>query len=578
MIAADGKWFTSRYASRPFQTNMLRIVLCFGVPTAHSASPSTSFMPVADIAVLFLYFAIVLGIGLSQRSKSGSMEGFALGDRQIAWWAVLASILAAEISAGTFFGTPGEGFALRNYTYLQLIIGYLAARVIVSAVFIPAFYKHEVVSIYEFLGKRFGPGTHKLGSAVFLVTRLLASGTRLWVPTVIIVLIWRLAHPEQLLAPINEFWLTGAALVAVTAATALYTTVGGIRAVIWTDVLQIGVLFAALGFSLFHLLGHIPGGWSGAHQALTGHDDWRVFDNGLGHAKGLWGNIKHILEQEYTVWAAFLGSTFVTLATHGTDQDMVQRMLTAKNKHQSAVATILSGLADIPIAWAVLTIGILLHVYYQANHDPLLPVDAAGKVQPNKVFPHFILTVMPAGLRGLVLAGVLATTMGSLSTALNSLATSYVRDFHFRWFGEPPDDRGRVRALRLGTVIFAVLLISVGLATAWVSSQHPQLRIIPIILGIFGYTYGSLLGVFIIGLFTKSRGSDFGNAVAMTAGFLAVAYLSALDQSIAAMFGGNGLPRPDWMPVIEFPWRIMFGTVTTVAVGLCFRTETANRR
>jgi Na+/proline symporter len=256
---------------------------------------------------------------------------------------------------------------------------------------------------------------------------------------------------------------------------------------------------------------------------------------------------------------------------------MVQRMLTAKNKRQSAAATILSGLADIPIAWTVLTIGILLGVYYQNNPDPLLPVDAAGKVQPNKVFPHFILTVMPSGLRGLVLAGVLATTMGSLSTALNSLATSYVRDFHFRWFGEPPDDRGRVRALRLGTVLFAVLLISVGLATAWVSSQHPQLRIIPIILGIFGYTYGSLLGVFIIGLYTNTRGSDFGNAVAMSAGFLVVAYLSGLDQSIAAMLGGHGLPRPDWMPVIEFPWRIMFGTLTTVAVGLCFKTPVHKR-
>jgi SSS family transporter len=535
-------------------------------------------MPVADIAVLLAYFAVVLGIGLSQRSKSGSMEGFALGDRQIAWWAVLASILAAEISAGTFFGTPGEGFALRNYTYLQLIIGYLAARVIVSAVFIPAFYRHRVVSIYEFLGTRFGPGTRKLGSAVFLITRLLASGTRLWVPTVIIVLIWRLMNPGQTMTPLNEFWLTGAALVAVTLATALYTTVGGIRAVIWTDVLQIAVLFAALGFSLYHLLTHIPGGWSGAHQLLAAKDDWVIFDSGVEGGKGFWGNVKGVLEQEYTLWAAFLGSTFVTLATHGTDQDMVQRMLTAKNKHQSAAATILSGLADIPIAWTVLTIGILLSVYYQVNPDPLLPVDAAGKVQPNKVFPHFILTVLPPGLRGLVLAGVLATTMGSLSTALNSLATSYVRDFHFRWFGEPATDRGRVRALRLGTLLFAALLIAVGLATAWVSSQHPQLRIIPIILGIFGYTYGSLLGVFIVGLFTRSRGSDAGNALAMLAGFLAVAYLSGLDQSVAGLFGGAGLPRPDWMPVIEFPWRIMFGTLVTIAVALCFRTTDAARR
>jgi len=407
-----------------------------------------------DLLVVFLYFGLVLGIGLSQRSKSRSMEGFALGDREIAWWAVLASILAAEISAGTFFGAPGEGFALRNYTYIQLIIGYLLARVVVSAVFIPAYYHHQVVSIYEFLGTRFGPRTRRASSAVFLATRTLASGTRLWVPSLLLVLMCQHWHDGAPLSPPKEFWLTGGALLVVTAATALYTTIGGIRAVIWTDVLQIIVLVAALSFSLIYLLGHIPGGLAGAHQTLQGPDDWRIFDTGLKAGAGFWGNVKHVLEQEYTIWAAFLGSTFVTLATHGTDQDMVQRMLTAKNKRQSAVATILSGLADIPIVMLVLTIGILLYVYYQANPDATLPVNDQGVVQSNKVFPHFVLTVMPGGLRGLVVAGVLATTMGSLSTALNSLATSYVRDFHFRWFGEPADERGKVRALRFGTVLF----------------------------------------------------------------------------------------------------------------------------
>jgi SSS family transporter len=524
-----------------------------------------------DILVILLYFALVFGIGFSQRAKSGSLEGFALGNREIAWWAVLASILAAEISAGTFFGAPGEGYALRNFTYIQLIIGYLLARVVVSAVFIPAFYRHNVVSIYEFLGTRFGPRTRQLASGVFLVTRVLASGSRLWVPSILLVLVWQLANAGQTLSATEEFLLTGGALVLVTLATAVYTTVGGIRAVIWTDVLQIGVLICALGFSLVYLLGHVPGGLSGALETLKGPDDLKIFDSGLEPGRGFWGNVKHVLEQEYTLWAAFIGSTFVTLATHGTDQDMVQRMLTAKDQRQSGLATILSGIADVPITMAVLAIGILLSVYYEAHPDPLLPRSAEGVVQANKVFPHFILTVMPGGLRGLVIAGVLATTMGSLGTALNSLATSYVRDFHFRWFGEPPDDKGRVRLLRLGTVLFAGLLISVALATAWVSVKHPGLRIIPIILGIFGYTYGSLLGVFMVGLFTGSRGNDGGNLLAMGAGFLAVAYLSGLDQSLAGLAGGSGLPRPPWMPVVEFPWRIFFGTVVTFAVAVSFR-------
>ena len=525
-----------------------------------------------DAIVIFAYFALILGIGLSQRSKSGSMEGFALGDRQIAWWAVLASILAAEISAGTFFGAPGEGYALRNFTYVQLMLGYLLARIVVSAVFIPAYYRHGVVSIYEFLGTRFGPVTHRLSSGVFLITRLLASGTRLWVPTMIIVIIWHLQNPGLTISPSTEFWLTAVALVLITLLTAVYTTLGGIRAVIWTDVLQIIVLVLALGFSLFYLLSHIPGGWSGATALLTSPNDLKVIDLGTQEGLGFWGNVKHILEQEYTLWAAFLGSTFVTLATHGTDQDMVQRMLTAKNKRQSAVATMLSGLADIPITLVVLGIGILLYVFYQQNVDALLPRGETGVVSSNKVFPYFVLTVMPAGLRGLVIAGVLATTMGSLSTALNSLATSYVRDFHFHWFGEPDSDAGKVKVLRFGTVLFATLLVSVALATAYVTSHNPELRILPIILGIFGYTYGSLLGVFMTGLFTRTRGNDFGNVIAMIAGFIVVAYLSGLDKDVMGLFGANGLSRPAWMPVIEFPWRIMFGTITTFTIAMMFRT------
>ncbi len=521
-----------------------------------------------DAIVVVAYFGLVIGIGLWMSRGQRSVEGFALGNRQIAWWAVAASILASEISAGTFFGTPGEGFALKNYTYLQLIIGYLLARVVVSFVFIPAYYRHNVVSIYEFLETRFGPRTRRSASAVFLVTRLLASGTRLWVPTVIFVMMWHLTFPDMAITPLGEFALCGGALLLITLATAVYTTLGGIRAVIWTDVLQIGVLFGALGFSLYYLIEHV-GGWEAAKPHLLGA---QVFDTGIKPGLGFWGNVKGVLEQEYTLWAAFIASTCVTLATHGTDQDMVQRMLTAKNKSQSAFATIVSGLIDIPITLCVLGIGILLAVHYGAHPDPLLPGQAGGKVIANQVFPYFILTAMPGGLRGLVIAGVLATAMGSLSTAINSLATSYVRDFHFRWFGEPREEAGKLRAFRFGTILFSVLFIGVGLATAWVSAMNRELRIVPIILGIFGYTYGSLLGVFLVGLFTRSRGSELGNALAMVTGFVVVVYLSALDVAIAHLFGAKGLARPSWVPEIEFPWRIFFGTLTTFAIAVCFRT------
>ncbi|NQX01973.1 sodium:proline symporter [bacterium] len=534
-----------------------------------------------DLVIIGIYFAVIIGIGVHFSRRNHNVADFALGGRSIPWWAVLASILASEISAGTFFGSPGEGFRLRNYTYAQLMIGYLLARLVVSAVFIPAFYKYNVVSIYEFLELRFGPRTRRMASAIFLLTRSLASGARLWVPTLLVVVIWNQLHPGRPLGDWEQFWVTGGALVIITILTAAYTAIGGIKAVIWTDVLQIAVLFGALGFSVWYLLGHIPGGWEGAKTHLTGPHDLKLWEwqgdvpptaEFVDRYGATWGAIKSVLESEFTVWAALFGSLFVTLATHGTDQDMVQRMLTAKNKRQSAVATILSGLADIPVTFAVLTIGILLSVYYgHVVNDPGLPM-AAGRPDNTRIFPYFVIDVMPGGLRGLVIAGVLATTMGSLGTAMNALATSYSRDFHFRWFKTPDDEAARVRIIKLSTVAFALVLIGVGLATAFVKAHNPGLSIIGIILGSFGYTYGSLLGIFMVALFTRTRGSEFGNVLAMVAGMVAVAYLSDLPNDVWKMFGGGPLYQNfAWLPVIEFPWRIMAGTLVTLAVALCFK-------
>ena len=530
-----------------------------------------------DLLVIGIYFAIIVAIGVHFSTRNRNVSEFALGGRSIPWWAVLASILASEISAGTFFGSPGEGFRSRNYTYAQLMVGYLLARLIVSAVFIPAYYRHNVVSIYEFLETRFGPRTRRIASAVFLLTRSLASGSRLWVPTLLLLVIWDRMNPGNPLGNWEQFWFTGAALVVISLLTAAYTAIGGIKAVIWTDVLQILVLICALGFSVFFLLGHIPGGWEGAKSHLTAAGDLRLWQwEGDEPADSTWGKIKSVLETEFTVWAALFGSLFVTLATHGTDQDMVQRMLTAKDKKQSAVATILSGIADIPVTYAVLTIGILLSVYYgHVVSDANLPM-AGGKPDSTRVFPYFVIDVMPGGLRGLVIAGVLATTMGSLGTAMNSLATSYSRDFHFRWFNTPDDDAARVRVIKWSTLWFTLILIGVGLATAFIKAHNPGLSIIGIILGSFGYTYGSLLGIFMVALFTRNRGSEFGNPIAMFAGFVAVAFLSNLPNDLWKMIAGGHLyTNPDWFPVIEFPWRIMAGTLVTVAVALCFKSERA---
>ncbi|MCX6935425.1 MAG: sodium:proline symporter, partial [Verrucomicrobia bacterium] len=324
------------------------------------------------------------------------------------------------------------------------------------------------------------------------------------------------------------------------------------------------VMFCGLGFVLWHLAGSIPHGWNGFHAKLQQPDDLSFWSLGPIVPGNILASIHGVLESEYTIWTAFFAATFVTMATHGTDQDMVQRMLTAKNPARSRLALVASGLADIPIVMAFLTIGILLWVHYQYTPDPHLPTRNAH------VFAYYILHELPPGLRGLLIAGIFATAMGSLSTALNALATSWVRDWYEPFIAPRLSRPDSLRAARWSTVLFSLILVIIGGATAWVVISNPTSRILPIVLGIFGYTYGSLLGIFLLGALTKTRGSDRGNLLAMVAGFIAVAILSGLPSDLLRLVGLPPLPRPDWLPLIAFPWRITFGTLVTFIVGFFF--------
>ncbi len=508
-----------------------------------------------DVIVLLAYFAVILGIGLSQRSRSGSVEGFTLGDREIAWWAVLASILAAEISAATFLGAPESGYSRRNWSYAQFAIGTVLARVIVSFLFIPIFYKHHVISLYEFLETRFGPMSRKFASATFMVTRVLAMGTRLYVSAIILVMAYAMWTGKAASAD-TKFWLYAGAVIVVTLLTAAYTSVGGIRAVIWTDFIQVGVLVASLAFTIPFLLGKLPDGWA------TVADTIKIpafFDFAKPAEPGAWAWIKNVFTTDYTIWAAIIGSTFVTMATHGIDQDTVQRMLTAKNRRQSAFATILSGIVDLPIVSSFILIGILLQAYYQASPDPNLPAES------REVFPFFIMNEMPAGMRGLLTAGILATAMGSLSTALNALATSFSRDFVLPRLPQDAPESRRIAVLRSSTVMFALLIIVVGIGTAWFMAHNPKIEILPVVLGILGFTFGSLLGVFLVAVLTRTRGSDAGNVLGMTLGILAVVFMSN-PYDIQRLIG-IGTPF-----VLAFPWRVTLGALVTVSVAVLFPT------
>ncbi len=518
-----------------------------------------------DCGVLLIYFVVIISIGLFVGRKERDLADFALGRRQIAWWAILASLIAAETSAGTFFGTPGEGFTFRNYTYLQLALGTILARILVSYIFIKPYYDYKVYSIYEYLTVRFGVGTKNAASAVFLFTRLLASGARLYVAAIALALGYEMirgVRPDQT----QTLFIYIGAVIVIVVLTAVYTTLGGIKAVIWTDVIQASIMIGSAVVAVALLYFSIPGGW---HEIVQRRGGFHLSDfiiTGLDPAKTGWDKIKGMFAIEYTIFAGLIGSTFMTMSTHGTDQDMVQRMLTAPDVRRSRRSLILSGLADIPIAFTFLSIGVLLWVFYQTHNDPALPKS------PNEIFCHYILYEMPVGIRGLLLAGIFATAMGSLSTAINALATSFTRDWYEHYINRESTPEQSLAAVRWATVAFSVLMIVVASTTAYVVIVYPNVRIIPIVLGIYGYTYGSVLGIFLAGMLTKSRGNNFGNITAMIIGFIVVAILSGLPNNIASLFGTKLYAQPDWLPVMEFPWWICFGTIVTFCVAILFRT------
>jgi solute:Na+ symporter, SSS family len=525
-----------------------------------------------DAIVLVTYFSGIVGIGLWAGRRNRNLTEFALGGRSIPWWAVLASIIAAETSAATFLGTPAEGFKTRSFVYAQLTIGTILARIMIAFTFIRPYYRYGVQSIYEFLEIRFGPWTKNLASGIFLFTRVLGIGVRLYLGGVIIKVIWQYLFPDIQINIWIYFW----GILFVTVLTTLYTAIGGIKAVVWTDFIQASLMVGSMLFAICLLVQNTPGGFTTIREKLGGVPPF--FQTGLDFNEGFWSGLKKIFENPYTLFSAFIGSTFLTMATHGTDQDNVQRMLTAKDFYKSRLSLILSGLADLPVAFGFLLVGILLWVHYQVAPDPGLPGT------DNEIFAYYIVTSMPVGLRGLIVAGVFATMMGSTSAALNALATSFTKDFFLPYLARPNGGISSIYAARAATVVFGGAMVIVATLAAYAVLRDSKLTIIPLALQSFGYAYGSLLAVFLLGMWTKRRGRDETNVVAMFCGIISVLVLCkvklpaidlmdlVLRRRIEPQDWAFGAWLPDWWPVIAFPWWVFVGSVVCFVISILFET------
>ncbi|MEM7227656.1 MAG: sodium/solute symporter [Planctomycetota bacterium] len=498
-----------------------------------------------DVGVIAVYLAIVVWIGVaSRRSHPGRREEFLLAGRSMPVVAVAISVLATMQSAATFVGGPQESYA-GDLTYLATNLATLIAVIIVATRFLPAFYRARVTTVYEFLGHTFGNDAQRCGSMLFLMGRLLASGARLYI----------IAIPFSLFAfgSINaEVMMVSIIIIATIAMT--YTMIGGVRAVIWTDVLQASVYIVAVIAALALLLQKIPLDIGTVTEALAHDDKIRIIE---------W-NPTNV----YSIWGVLTGWTLFMIAALGTDQDLTQRMLTCSSPKRSATSLIVSTIMSWPVVMLFLLLGSLLYIYYQRTD---LMGDAAPAYAINdsrKVFIEFIRMEIPAGLRGLMLAGLFAAAMSSLDSALNAMASTVVADFYRPW-RRSRGSRGAVAherdvaVARMSIAVFAALLAGVACVCVRMYDAERD-TLISFALGIMIFAYGGLLGVFLTALFT-SRGNNHSAVAGMLAGFIAVVAMRPhLWATWAERFLNTDLGET---PAIALPWQMC--VATGVSFGIC---------
>ncbi len=539
---------------------------------------------VTDGVIVLVYFATITAIGLYMGRRERSLHDYALGGRQMPWWAVMASIIAAETSAATFLTVPSEGFKERGIVYAQLALGLILGRVLVGFLFLRPYYEYKVYTVYDFLAVRFGTKSKNYVSLLFLIFRTLAMGVRVYVPALVMVLAWRMIVRGETVREMaaGDAWQPYAvAITILVAVTCLYTLIGGIKAVIWTDLIQATLMFTsalvAIGSILYHLGdGHFLRGFGalGQHvpemKSLRGYVrfGWENLPPDLSGGKWLLAYTKEVLAAPYTIIAALIPTCLANMAAFGTDQDMVQRMLTAKDYKRSRLSLVTAALMDLPIFIAFSFIGVLLIAFYEFRPE-LKPA------KPNDVFGVYIMNVMPVVVRGFVLAGLFATAMGSLSAALNALATSVTNDWYLPYFARRHGERHHILAARFFTGVFALLMIIIASVTAYLNVVNPEQRLIPIALGVAGLFAGPMLGVFLVGMLTKKRGSDFGNVIALSIGLVSVFVITGQHEEILKAFAPSLLPAlrlPAWWPKIAFTWYAMIGALITFAIAVLFPT------
>jgi SSS family transporter len=472
-----------------------------------------------DLAIIALYLIGITLFGLRFRKRQRSLRDYFLAGRDIPWWAIALSIVAAETSTLTIISIPGLAYDT-NLTFLQVVMGYMVGRVVISFVLLPHYFRGDLYTAYELIERRFGRGLRSLTAGLFLLTRAAAEGVRVYAVAIVVSI--ALGTGEV------------ASIAIITILTLIYTFEGGLAAVIWTDVVQTAIYVGGTLVGVVTILHLVPGGWSAIHAAAASAGKLQVFD----FRPDFW--------LPYTFWAGVLGGTAFTTASHGTDQLFVQRLLAARGQKQSALALISSGLAILFQFALFLMVGVMLWAFYR--------VPSANFGKPDRIYPTFIVQQMPHGISGLLIAAVLAAAMSNLSAALNSLSSSTIMDFVLPLRGQM-EERKRILLSRAATFFWATVLFALALL-----ALQKVGRVVEVGLQIASVAYGALLGVFLLGVLTK-RANQRGAIVGMLFGFSTELYL--------------------WRTHVPWTWWVITGTMVTFAVGyaasLLIREQSAGR-
>jgi SSS family transporter len=473
-----------------------------------------------DVAVLALYMAGTISLGgwLSRRQRT--LGAYFVGDRDVSWWLVLVSIVATETSTVTFLSIPGLAFNRNggNLTFLQLPLGYMVGRIVIAGLLLPQYLRGELLSAYQLLHQRFDKTVQRTASALFLLTRALADGLRLYL--------------AALLLQIATGWDDRAAVLVIAAATMAYTYLGGMEAVIWTDLIQ---------FALY-LLGAVVAGICIVHNTSGGIEQGIAIAEEAG--KFVWLDTSADLTRPYTLWAGLIGGAFLTMASHGADHMMVQRYFCSRSLTQARLALVLSGAVVLLQFLLFLLLGVGLYVLYEQG--VLRPPESAKN---DEVFGFFIVHFLPHGLVGLVTAGVLAAAMSTLSSSLNSSAGAFVADFYRPL--RPARTEAHYLAVSRGmTLVWGAARVVVALAALRLAGER---SVIDQVLKVAGFTTGAVLGLFLLGSLRRPVRS--------------LSALAGLAAGLGAVFA-VWLPSLSEGPALAWPWYAPVGTATTVGVAL----------